>query len=113
MPRRRLKGKVISDKMEKTVVVAVERVFAHPVYKKQVKVTRRFMTHDESGAKVGDEVVIEETRPLSKEKRWRVAEVNGKPVTKKMEKEEPKEVAKPKKHPPSPKASEGKKRTRK
>ena len=80
MARRRLKGKVVSDKVEKTVVVAVERVFAHPVYKKLVKVTKRFKVHDESGAKVGDEVMIEETRPLSKEKRWRVVEVGGKKV---------------------------------
>lgn len=80
MPRRRLKGKVVSDKMEKTVVVAVERIVAHPVYKKQVKVTKRFKAHDESGAKVGDEVTIEETRPISRGKRWKVVEVDGKAV---------------------------------
>lgn len=71
--------------MNKTVVVAVERIFAHPVYKKRVKITRRFKAHDESGAKVGDEVTIEAARPLSKEKRWWVIEVNGKTVA-----EEPK-----------------------
>lgn len=82
MPRKRLKGKVVSDKMEKTVVVAVERVFAHPVYKKRIKAIRRFKAHDETGAKVGDEVVIEETKPISKEKRWRVVEIGGKPIGK-------------------------------
>lgn len=85
MPRRRLKGKVVSGKMEKTIVVAVERVFAHPVYKKLVKMTKRFKVHDESGAKVGDEVIIEETRPLSKGKRWRVVEVSGKKVAEEPE----------------------------
>jgi len=75
MPRKRLKGTVVSDRMEKTVVVAVERVFAHPAYKKRVKVVKRYKAHDESGAKVGDSVVIEETRPASKEKRWRVITV--------------------------------------
>jgi len=85
MPRRRLKGKVVSGKMEKTIVVAVERVFAHPVYKKLVKMTKRFKVHDESGAKVGDEVIIEETRPLSKGKRWRVVEVGGKKVVEEPE----------------------------
>lgn len=81
MPRKRLEGKVISDKMTKTVIVTVDRFFAHPVYGKLVKVTKRFKAHDEWGARVGDEVTIEETRPLSKGKRWRVVVVGGKPVT--------------------------------
>lgn len=80
MPGRRLKGQVVSDRMEKTVVVAVGRAFAHPVYKRQVKVTKRFKAHNEVGAKVGDEVVIEEVRPLSRGKRWRVVEIGGKPI---------------------------------
>ena len=80
MPKRRLEGKVVSDKMDKTIVVAVERTFAHPVYKKRVRVTKRFKAHDESGAKVGDKVTIEETRPLSRQKRWRVIIVDGKRV---------------------------------
>lgn len=72
MARKRLEGVVISDKMEKTVVVTVERVFAHPVYKKRVKVLKRYLVHDELGVKVGDKVVIEGTRPISRRKRWRV-----------------------------------------
>lgn len=94
MPRRRLKGAVVSDKMEKTVVVAVERVFAHPVYKKRVRVTKHFKAHDESGSKVGDKVTIEETRPISKEKRWRVIEVNGEKMVGEPRMAEPKEAAK-------------------
>lgn len=70
---RKLKGTVVSDKMEKTVVVSVVRLKKHPIYKRYLKITKRFKAHDESGEyKVGDKVVIEETRPLSKEKRWRV-----------------------------------------
>lgn len=71
---RKLKGSVVSDKMQKTVVVAVSRLKKHPKYKKYFKVTKRFKAHDEAGEyRVGDKVVIEEIRPLSKEKRWRVA----------------------------------------
>jgi small subunit ribosomal protein S17 len=69
-------GKVISDKMDKTVVVAVEELEKHKVYKKQVKRTVKFHAHDENNeAHVGDKVSIMETRPLSKTKRWRVVEV--------------------------------------
>jgi len=69
-------GKVISDKMDKTVVVLVESLGRHPLYKKVVKHTSKFKAHDEANAcKVGDVVKIIETRPLSKEKRWRVAEI--------------------------------------
>ena len=107
MPRRRLKGKVVSDKMEKTVVVVVERVFAHPIYKKRVRVTKRYKAHDEVGAKVGDEVMIEETRPLSKDKRWRVAEIVGKRLA-----EEPKKVKKPAKAKKEAKRSNVKRRQR-
>lgn len=71
--KRKLEGAVVSDKMQKTVVVAVTRLKWHPKYKKQYKVTKRFKAHDEKGEyRSGDKVVIEETRPLSKEKRWRV-----------------------------------------
>ncbi|MFN7088596.1 MAG: 30S ribosomal protein S17 [Candidatus Paceibacteria bacterium] len=71
--KRRLEGVVVSDKMQKTVVVAVERIKEHPKYKKRYKVTRRFKAHDEKNEyHVGDKVIIEECRPLSKEKRWRV-----------------------------------------
>lgn len=69
-------GKVVSDKMQKTVVVAVERLVRHPLYNKPVKNTTRFKAHDENNeSKVGDTVKIMETRPLSKDKRWRVVEI--------------------------------------
>lgn len=74
---RKLKtGKVVSDKMDKTVVVAVERLVQHALYSKSVKRTVRFKAHDENNeSHVGDTVKIMETRPLSKDKRWRVVEV--------------------------------------
>ncbi|MCE5285010.1 MAG: 30S ribosomal protein S17 [Pelosinus sp.] len=69
-------GKVVSDKMDKTVVVAVERLVQHPLYKKAVKKTVKFKAHDENNdSHIGDTVEIMETRPLSKDKRWRVVEV--------------------------------------
>jgi len=69
-------GKVVSDKMEKTVVVAVERLVQHPMYGKPVKKTVKFKAHDENNeSHIGDTVKIMETRPLSKDKRWRVTEI--------------------------------------
>ena len=69
-------GKVVSDKMDKTIVVAVEDRVAHPLYKKIVKRTYKLKAHDENNeCGVGDKVRIMETRPLSKTKRWRVVEV--------------------------------------
>ena len=69
-------GRVISNKMTKTIVVSVERRFQHPTYKKVVTSFSKFYAHDEkSEAKVGDVVLIEETRPLSKLKRWRLTQV--------------------------------------
>jgi len=68
-------GIVASDKMEKTVTVRVDRVVKHPVYRKYVKKRKKFMAHDETGAKIGDKVRIVETRPLSARKRWRVVEI--------------------------------------
>lgn len=69
-------GKVLSDKMDKTVIVGVERRVAHPLYGKQVARTKKYYAHDEEGAAhAGDTVRIMETRPLSKTKRWRVVEV--------------------------------------
>jgi small subunit ribosomal protein S17 len=69
-------GLVVSDKMDKTVVVAIERRVPHPVYSKMVTRTRRVKAHDEENtAKTGDTVRIAETRPLSKDKRWRVIEI--------------------------------------
>jgi len=71
-------GVVVSAKMKKTVVVAVERLVRHDVYRKTIKRTSTFMAHDELGAAKGDTVRIVETRPLSKSKRWRVEEIVAK-----------------------------------
>jgi small subunit ribosomal protein S17 len=69
-------GVVVSDKMDKTVVVVVERRYAHPLYGKQVTRSKKYHAHDENNEyNVGDTVRIMETRPLSKQKRWRVIEV--------------------------------------
>ena len=69
-------GKVVSNKMDKTVVVAIEDNVKHPLYKKIVKNTVKFKAHDENNeCRVGDRVLIMETRPLSKDKRWRVVEI--------------------------------------
>jgi len=71
-------GVVVSDKMNKTRVVQVERLVAHPVYKKIIRRLSKFKAHDEENkSKVGDKVRIRETRPLSKEKRWRIVEILG------------------------------------
>ena len=73
MPRRVLEGRVVSDKMDKTVTVLVERRFMHPMYKKYVKRTDKYAAHDETNAvKMGDFVTIEECRPISKRKTWTV-----------------------------------------
>jgi small subunit ribosomal protein S17 len=73
MPRRILQGVVVSDKQDKTVVVKVERRFTHPLLKKTVRRTKNYHAHDETNAhKVGDMVSIEETRPISRLKRWAV-----------------------------------------
>jgi small subunit ribosomal protein S17 len=69
-------GTVVSDKMDKTVVVSIERRVQHPVYAKMVRRTKRLKAHDElNDAKTGDTVRIMETRPLSKDKRWRLVEI--------------------------------------
>jgi small subunit ribosomal protein S17 len=74
--RKTRQGLVVSDKMDKTVVVAIERRVAHPVYGKMVTRTKRLKAHDEqNSAKVGDTVRIVETRPMSKDKRWRLLEI--------------------------------------
>jgi|SRR5687768_12154019 len=70
-------GRVVSDKMEKTVVVLVERAKPHPLYKKVMRRSVKFMAHDEMGAKTGDRVRIIESRPMSAHKRWRVIEILG------------------------------------
>ncbi|MEK7062306.1 MAG: 30S ribosomal protein S17 [Patescibacteria group bacterium] len=72
---RKLQGIIVSDKMDKTRVIAITRLKQHPRYKKYYKVTERFKAHDEKNEyKNGDKVVIEETRPMSKEKRWKIIE---------------------------------------
>jgi len=72
-------GRVVSDKMDKTVVVAVESYRPHPIYKKAMRRIKKFKAHDEQNAcHIGDMVKIEETRPLSKEKHWRVVEILAK-----------------------------------
>ena len=69
-------GKVVSNKMEKTVVVAIEDNVKHPLYKKIIKNTVKFKAHDENNeCRIGDRVLVMETRPLSKDKRWRVVEI--------------------------------------
>ncbi len=69
-------GKVVSDKMDKTIVVAIENSVKHPLYGKIVKRTYKLKAHDENNeCRVGDKVKVVETRPLSKEKRWRLAEI--------------------------------------
>lgn len=74
-------GKVVSDKMDKTIVVAVEENVMHPLYGKTVRRTKKFKAHDEeNAAKIGDTVRIMETRPLSKDKRWRLVEIVEKAV---------------------------------
>jgi len=74
--RKAREGLVVADKMDKTVVVAVETRKVHPLYKKAIRVTKKYKVHDEKNAcKIGDKVKIVETRPLSREKRWRVTEI--------------------------------------
>jgi small subunit ribosomal protein S17 len=76
MPKKICTGEVISDKMNKTVVVAVTRLTQHPIYKKTVKEISKFKAHDEKNeCKKGDMVSIIESRPISKDKRWKVLEV--------------------------------------
>ena len=74
--RRQFTGRVISDRMDKSITVLVERRFQHPLYGKYITKSSKFMAHDEENAcHVGDTVMIMETRPLSRRKRWRVVEI--------------------------------------
>jgi small subunit ribosomal protein S17 len=76
MPKKVYTGEVVSDKMDKTVVVAVTRLTQHPVYKKTIKKVAKFKAHDEENqCKKGDKVSIIEARPLSKDKRWKVINI--------------------------------------
>ena len=78
--RRRLVGKVTSNKMTKTVVVEITRVFRHPLYRKVVHSSKRVKAHDEIGCQIGDRVQIVESRPLSRDKRWVVESVIKKEI---------------------------------
>ena len=81
--RKEMIGTVVSDKMDKTIVVAIETRVKHPIYKKTVKRTYKLKAHDEeNNCKSGDKVKVMETRPLSKDKRWRVVEIVEKAVIK-------------------------------
>lgn len=80
--RREQIGKVVSDKMDKTIVVAVETYKRHSLYHKRIRYTKKFKAHDENNqAKIGDTVRIMETRPLSRDKNWRLVEIVEKAVT--------------------------------
>ena len=70
-----LKGIVTSDKMQKSATVTVSRIKVHPLYQKRTKVTKKYLVHNEVGAKEGDRVIIEESRPKSKKKRFEIKEI--------------------------------------
>jgi small subunit ribosomal protein S17 len=78
--RRRMTGVVTSNKMQKTVVVEITRVFRHPLYRKVVHSSKRVKAHDEIGCQIGDQVQIVESRPLSRDKRWVVESVLKKEI---------------------------------
>lgn len=79
--KRQLVGTVLSNKMDKTVTVRVERLVSHPIYKKYVRRRSKYAAHDESNAcGIGDRVIITESRPLSKSKRWRVSTILEKAI---------------------------------
>ncbi len=82
MPRRVLTGRVTSDKMDKTVTVLVDRRVMHPLYKKFIRRSKNYAAHDEHNiCEIGDQVRIEECRPISKRKTWVVVERNGQPLS--------------------------------
>jgi small subunit ribosomal protein S17 len=79
--RKTLSGKIVSDKMDKTVVVEVSSLVQHPIYKKFIRRRKRYKAHDgQNEFQIGDTVTIEETRPMSKDKRWRVSKLIERPV---------------------------------
>lgn len=87
--RKQLAGIVVSDKMQKTVVVKVERTTRHPLYGKILRRFKKFKAHDEKDeCRIGDKVLIQETRPLSREKRWNVAQILERSEVKRLEVEE-------------------------
>jgi small subunit ribosomal protein S17 len=76
--RKTKEGVVVSDAMQKTRVVKIERVYRHPQYQRVIRMSKKLKAHDEGNeSKVGDRVLIEETRPMSKEKRWRIRSILG------------------------------------
>lgn len=96
MPRRVLQGRIVSDKMDKTVTVLVERRYMHPIYKKYVRRTDKYAAHDENNAfRTGDFVAIEECRPLSKRKSWTVVTDPTTVKRSEIENEAPVKAAKP------------------
>lgn len=112
MPRRVLEGTVVSNKMDKTITVLVERRYMHPVYKKYLKRTDKYAAHDEhNAAKEGDKVQIMECAPISKRKNWTLL-VDGKEVTTKAEPKAaaPKKEAAPKKAAAKPAAKKAAKK---
>nr|YP_009497799.1 ribosomal protein S17 [Acanthoceras zachariasii]AWT40512.1 ribosomal protein S17 [Acanthoceras zachariasii] len=79
MPVKEKIGIVISNKMEKTIVIKVENRYKHPIYQKTVVKTKKYLAHDEMGeCNIGDQVLVEETRPLSKRKRWKLSKIISK-----------------------------------
>lgn len=96
MPRRVLQGRIVSDKMDKTVTVLVERRYMHPIYKKYVRRTDKYAAHDENNLfRAGDLVQIEECRPISKNKSWTVITDPATVKRSEIENEAPAKVAKP------------------
>lgn len=84
---KQLKGVVVSDKMDKTVSVKVTRVIKHPIYKKRYRVFKKYLAHDEENKfKIGDKVIIEQTKPLSKRKKWKAIKKSEKTANKKVKK---------------------------
>lgn len=76
MAKKKFQGVVVSDKMDKTIVVEVKRIKVHPLYKKRYWVNKKYKVHDEKNeAKINDRVIFEECRPLSKDKKWRLIEI--------------------------------------
>lgn len=72
MPKKQLRGTITSNKMAKTVVVRVDKLKKHPKYKKRYKVSKKYKAHTDQEHQIGDRVIIEECRPISKEKKWKV-----------------------------------------
>lgn len=75
---RRFTGRVVSTKMQKTAAVLVERLWQHPLYKKRVKRSKKYLAHDKIGVKEGDKVIIQECRPISKRKRFKIIKILNK-----------------------------------